>query len=135
MEIITVGKKIVILDGAHNPHGMKAVKEALFQFDMVDVVGVIGMLQDKNCETAMNIITPYLSRLIPTMSDSPRSLDDALIAEMAHHSSRYVIPIKDYRQAFAVALSAPENIVLVTGSLYLVSNIKRTILEEYNEKK
>ena len=136
MEILKVGTKTVILDGAHNPHGMTALAESLSQLGMTDVIGVMGMLQDKNCQSSLDIITPYLSSMITTMPDSPRSLDSGILEQMARdcNGCAQIVPYPDYKEALKAALSAKENIVVVMGSLYLVSDIRRTILEEYNEK-
>ena len=135
MEILKVGKKTLILDGAHNPHGMTAIKKALSQLGMIDVVGVIGMVQDKNCQASLDIITPMFTRVITTMSDSPRSIDSNVLMSMVQpENCNHVEETQDYKTALSMALSAEENTVLVTGSLYLVANMRRTILEEYNEK-
>nr|MDT0667268.1 cyanophycin synthetase [Micromonospora sp. DSM 115978] len=63
----------VVLDGAHNVAGAAALAAALrdaFTFDTL--VGVVGMLGDKDVAGILGELEPALSSIVVTQSDSPR---------------------------------------------------------------
>ncbi len=73
----------IVLDGAHNEAGAKALAESLieeFAFDRL--VGVIGILSDKNVDAILSALEPVLSAVVITQSSSPRAMPvDELAAE------------------------------------------------------
>ncbi|GAB3567191.1 bifunctional folylpolyglutamate synthase/dihydrofolate synthase [Spelaeicoccus albus] len=74
----------VLVDAAHNPAGAAVLADALEEaFAFSRVVGVVGMLADKNAEEFLAAIEPVLDTVVVTRSSSPRSLDPADLAEIA----------------------------------------------------
>ena len=64
----------IVLDGAHNEAGGKALAEALieeFAFDRL--VGVIGILRDKDVGAILSALEPVLSEVVVTQNSSPRA--------------------------------------------------------------
>ena len=74
----------VLVDVAHNPSGaaalVAAVQEA-FTFDRL--VGVVGILQDKDAEQVLGVLEPLLTDVVITRSGSPRARDVGELAEIA----------------------------------------------------
>lgn len=65
----------IILDGAHNPAGAKALASALaedFAFDRL--VGVVAILSDKDVGAILAALEPVLSSIVVTQSSSPRAM-------------------------------------------------------------
>lgn len=121
------GSPTVLLDGAHNPHGILALRECLFALGAggtENLVAVIGMLADKNCAEALDIIAPYLREIIVTQPDSPRALPGAELAELAKNYCSSITVEPDPRAAVALAKSKGADTILIFGSLYLVSAVR-----------
>lgn len=74
----------VLLDGAHNPAGGRALAAALEEaFDFRRLVGVVGVLADKDARGLLAPIAPYLDHIVVTQNDSPRALPVEELAEIA----------------------------------------------------
>lgn len=74
----------VFVDAAHNPHGAQALARALTdEFDFRRLVGVIGMLADKDAEGVLAALEPVLDTVVLTNNGSPRALDTDTLAEIA----------------------------------------------------
>lgn len=64
-----------LVDVAHNPHGAAALAQALAgSFDFRSIVGVIGMLSDKDAVGFVETLAPLLTHLVVTEPLSPRAL-------------------------------------------------------------
>ncbi len=92
----------VYLDGAHNPMRDKAVDE------------VTGML------------FPHAQEVIFTQPGTPRAVSARQLAEMAGDHAKKFTVIEDAEQALesALAKAGPEDAVFITGSLYLVGELR-----------
>ena len=74
----------IVLDAAHNPHGAEAVVAAIgdsFAFD--PLVGVIGVMADKDHEGMLGAFEPVLAHLVCTQNSTDRSMPAAELAEVA----------------------------------------------------
>ena len=126
----------VLVDAAHNPAGVEAlvagVQEA-FAFERL--VGVVGILDDKDAETILSGLEPLLDEVVITRSSSPRShdVDDlaALAAEVFGEDRVHVSDRLDHalNRAVDLAESATEGSltgagVLVTGSVTMAAEAR-----------
>ncbi|MFT4128240.1 MAG: folylpolyglutamate synthase/dihydrofolate synthase family protein [Gordonia sp. (in: high G+C Gram-positive bacteria)] len=74
----------VFVDAAHNPHGAEALARALTsEFDFRRLVGVIGVLGDKDADGVLAALEPVLDQVVITNNGSPRALDTEALAEIA----------------------------------------------------
>jgi len=65
----------ILLDGAHNPHGMAATVNALEEeFTFRHLVVVIAVLGDKDAEGLLDLLEPIAARLVVTQNSSQRSM-------------------------------------------------------------
>jgi dihydrofolate synthase/folylpolyglutamate synthase len=74
----------IVLDAAHNPHGAEAVVAAVgdsFAFD--PLIGVIGVMADKDHEGMLGAFEPVLAHLVCTQNSTDRSMPAAELAEVA----------------------------------------------------
>lgn len=113
----------VILDGAHNPPAMKALNETLEQYlPSRNLILVIGMLKDKPIEESMKEIVPNAKLVIVTPPPSERSPTLEELEEAAKRFNPNVIAMERNDEAVKLALSLAEkkDIVLITGSFYLL---------------
>ncbi|MFI5938599.1 bifunctional folylpolyglutamate synthase/dihydrofolate synthase [Actinoplanes sp. NPDC051494] len=74
----------ILLDGAHNPHGMAATVKALEEeFAFRHLVVVVAFLGDKDVEGILALLEPVTARLVVTQNSSPRSMPLNELAELA----------------------------------------------------
>lgn len=74
----------VFVDAAHNPHGATALARTLAEeFDFRRLIGVIGMLGDKDARGFLEQLEPVLDSVVVTDNGSPRALDPGALGELA----------------------------------------------------
>ncbi|WP_062309970.1 bifunctional folylpolyglutamate synthase/dihydrofolate synthase [Demequina rhizosphaerae] len=66
---------LILVDAAHNPHGIDAMVDALDEsFAFETLVGVVGVLADKDAEGILAALEPALAHVVVTASPSPRAI-------------------------------------------------------------
>jgi dihydrofolate synthase/folylpolyglutamate synthase len=74
----------VFLDAAHNPAGAAALAEALTSdFDFRHLVGVVGVMADKDAARILAALEPVLNEIVVTHNGSPRALEVDVLADIA----------------------------------------------------
>ena len=83
LEVVRTSPTIV-LDAAHNPHGATASIEAVQEaFNFSPLIGVVGVMADKDVEEMLRIFEPVMARVVCTQSSSDRSMPAAELGELA----------------------------------------------------
>ncbi|CAB4967713.1 unannotated protein [freshwater metagenome] len=125
----------VIVDAAHNPHGAIALAAAVAEsFDFESLVGVVGILGEKDAQGVLIALEPVLDHVVVTTPASGRALpaeDLAVIACDIFGEERVWIEPK-LADALDRAVTLAEEVndyggagVLVTGSVVLAGEAKR----------
>ena len=125
----------ILLDAAHNPHGAEATAAALedsFSFDQV--VGVIGVMGDKDVEGMLAVFEPHFSHLVVTQNSTERAMPARRLGQLAveiYGEDRVsVVPRLDDAIDAAAALAEESDnsisggAVLVTGSVVTVGEAR-----------
>jgi dihydrofolate synthase/folylpolyglutamate synthase len=74
----------IVLDAAHNPHGAAALAEALQDsFTFSPLIGVVGVMTDKDYEGLLAELEPVLAHLVCTQNSTPRAMSAYELAEVA----------------------------------------------------
>ncbi|MEV0994351.1 folylpolyglutamate synthase/dihydrofolate synthase family protein [Nonomuraea sp. NPDC050202] len=74
----------VVIDAAHNPGGMQASLEGLHEaFDFAKVIGVVGVMHDKDVAGLLELLEPILDEIVVTRNSSPRSMSAEELAALA----------------------------------------------------
>ncbi|GIM98120.1 bifunctional folylpolyglutamate synthase/dihydrofolate synthase [Paractinoplanes toevensis] len=74
----------ILLDGAHNPHGMAATASALEEeFSFRHLVAVVAVLGDKDVSGLLDLLEPVAARIVVTQNSSPRSMPVDELAQVA----------------------------------------------------
>ncbi len=74
----------ILVDAAHNAAGARALVDAIEEsFDFTRLVGVVGILADKDAETILSLLEPVLAEVVVTQSSSMRSHDVDDLEEIA----------------------------------------------------
>ncbi len=126
-------KPVVILDGAHNPGGAaalsKEIKELLSPYHKI---GITGMLADKDIKTAMSELLPLFDRIITVTPDNPRAMSAEELAEIVRSFGVPAESESSFSASFKKALGYAgddDSAIVVFGSLYLASDMRKVIIE------
>ena len=121
---------IVMLDGSHNPDGVKALACAL-QENMADMrkIGIVGMLADKDVKTALGGIVELFDEVITVAPNNPRKMSAEELADIIIGFGVKASAENDYEKAYQTALSkaGKDKAVIVFGSLYLSGDMRKII--------
>jgi len=74
LEVVRVAPTVLV-DAAHNPHGMRATVSAIGdEFDFRRLVGVVSMLGDKDATAILQVLEPALDEIVITQNSSLRAV-------------------------------------------------------------
>jgi dihydrofolate synthase/folylpolyglutamate synthase len=115
---------LVILDGAHNPAGARALAASLrAYFPGRPVTFVIGVLADKDAGGILAALRPLAARVILTASANPRAAPPDALRALLPAGAR-VDTARSPQDALTRAIAEdPRGIVCVAGSLSLIGDV------------
>ncbi|MCH3959071.1 MAG: bifunctional folylpolyglutamate synthase/dihydrofolate synthase [Selenomonas sp.] len=122
----------VIIDGAHNPAGMMALRSSLDQyFPAEQRVLLLGILKDKDIETMLDTLLRPNDTVIVTVPHSERASDPMELAKKVAPHVQHVEAVPDNAEALerAMELANKEKLMIMAGSLYLVGGERQLLLE------
>ena len=136
MEIVVVGKKTVILDGAHNAQKMLALAASMKRkYGKQHIAVLLSLVQSKNFKvrTSLEQILGIADHLIITSFETQQDMRKKSVnpIKVAEHcidlgfESITIVP--DPVKAYKSLLDRPEPILLITGSFYLLNHIRPII--------
>ncbi|MDT5040787.1 MAG: dihydrofolate synthase / folylpolyglutamate synthase [Actinoplanes sp.] len=129
----------ILLDGAHNTHGMAATVAALEEeFAFRHLVVVIAVLGDKDAEGLLDLLEPVAARLVVTQNSSPRSMplnELTQIAEEIFGEDRVTVARTMPDAIEEAVVLAEEDTggelsgvgVLITGSIVTVADARKLL--------
>ncbi|MDH4179159.1 MAG: Mur ligase family protein, partial [Armatimonadota bacterium] len=120
----------VILDGAHDEVGAAALAAALESlFPSRRIILVLGVGRDKDVQAIASTLGPLADRVMATASSSPRALDahelQRVVFRHCRHTAAYTPVSLALREA--VDQAGRDDVVVVTGSLYVVGEAMRAL--------
>ena len=123
---------LIVLDGAHNPAGARAAAVTLGDFHTGGgVVLVVGMSAERDPIEMLEALGAGSSRLVvATEAATPRAMPVEVVAAAGRTLGCQVEVVADVAGAVArgVARAGPEDVVFVTGSLYVVGTARAVLL-------
>lgn len=129
---------LVILDGAHNPHGIRSLREALsFHFPGRELIGVVATLADKDWLESAREFAQTFNRIIITQAPGPRALS---AQEFATAFADLDIEILDVVPSAIEAVEllrgalGDSSVGIVTGSLYMVGEVLASVRENSEDE-
>ncbi|MBB2948145.1 dihydrofolate synthase/folylpolyglutamate synthase [Actinoplanes lutulentus] len=129
----------ILLDGAHNPHGMAATVKALEEeFTFRHLVVVLAVLGDKDVSGLLDLLEPIAARLVVTQNSSPRSMPVEELSQLAieFFGEDRVTITQNMPDAIEEAVILAEDDssgelsgvgVLITGSVVTVADARRLL--------
>ena len=138
----------VIIDAAHNPHGASALVKTLNnEFDFDKVIGVIGVMADKDVANLVNELRVGLDLFIASQNSSARSLPADQLANIATEfiSDKSLVKTEsDLKSAIQSAIQQATDIentseskaaVLITGSVVTAGEAKAIVRQLIESRK
>jgi dihydrofolate synthase/folylpolyglutamate synthase len=122
---------LVLLDGAHNPAGARALAAALLEDFVVDRrTVVVACLADKDVRGILEGLAPATGRLVVTTNRSPRAAPAERLRKEAEVLGLHAEVAPDVASAVsqAIASAADTEAVVVTGSLYTVGEARDLLM-------
>lgn len=123
---------LIILDGSHNDGSTYALAKIINKYlNGKKIIGVIGMMADKDIENVMDNLIPYFSKVITVTPSNPRSKKSI---ELKRLLDKYNIECSSEEDPINGVKKAYEEIsdyeaMIVCGSLYLASDVRSYLLE------
>ncbi len=119
---------VTVLDGAHNPDGMRALVQSLPEIAARHerVVAVVSILDDKDAASMLRLLLPLCSEVVFTRSTSSRSLPPPTLQSLsAQLDGPPAEVIREPTRALerARGLAGADGLVVATGSLTLVADL------------
>jgi dihydrofolate synthase / folylpolyglutamate synthase len=128
---VVARQPLVLLDGAHNPAGARALADALLSEFVVDRrTLVVACLADKDIRGILQALAPATGRLVVTSNRSPRSAPAERLRKEAEAIGLHAEVAPDVPTAVrrAVDAAAETEAVVVTGSLYTVGEARDLLM-------
>jgi len=133
LEVISE-RPLVILDGAHNPEGVRALADALIELRQGRKIKLLfATMADKEWQLMLEILAKLADEMIFTRVSMERSADPELLAK----NIPVPIPsrvIQDSQTALAALLdrAQPDDILVVAGSLYLLGEVRPRLSKSFS---
>lgn len=120
---------IIVLDGAHNPSGAKALRLTLEAvFPNRDIVLVVGILADKDYHSMLVEFAAAADLLIISTADSPRAADPVQLGSAITGCEVTIIPDLAEAVAAGIRQAGMGKVLCICGSLYTVGKAREIIL-------
>ncbi len=123
-------RPLIVLDGAHNPDAAAVVSAYLADFRRLHsgsrVIVVLGMMRDKDCGGFLDHLLPCADEMIVTQARMLRAAPVRELEALVRARGRTTLGCPDPADAMALArrMAAPDDLILITGSLMLVGEVK-----------
>jgi len=119
---------VVVLDGAHNEEGARALAAYVRDFLPKPVFLVFAVMRDKDFRPMIRLLFPLVQKVFLTTIPFHRAaLPEDILAESSKYRQRILLE-SDFRRALTQARAMArkdKGSVLVAGSLFLVGEIKK----------
>lgn len=118
---------LFILDSAHNPDGIKALADSLKDFEYERMILVFGVKKTKNYRDMSEVMDGIADEIILTRAEIRHALEPE---ELRKAFSKECTIERDPKRALSIAKerAGKGELVLVTGSIYLIGNVKRELV-------
>jgi len=129
MEAHQVGGKTIVMDGAHNEQKMRAFIDSFQKLYIgVKPAVLLGMRTGKEYRAIAPILAQLASRVITTTFVSSQDLPvHAVPPDELAAAFEGLVPAKsiaDQRAAYQELLNGPEEVLVITGSIYMLGQIR-----------
>ena len=118
---------VFIVDGGHNPHGIRATAESLQRlFPGKKITFVTGVMADKDVESILGLIVPLADQFFTVRPENPRAMKAEELAGRISALGAKATPCESVADGVARAIAAegPEGVACALGSLYMSGEVR-----------
>lgn len=126
---------LIVVDGSHNLDSIEGIEKSVNKFTYNKLILGFSLLKDKDHKHILEKIERLADKIVLTEIDSDRFTDiDLLEKEFKKISNKEIFAIKDRKEAVekTLELAGEGDMILWCGSLYLIKDIRKMILEKLN---
>jgi dihydrofolate synthase/folylpolyglutamate synthase len=118
-----------LFEGAHNPGGARALREFIDAFVDRPITLIFGAMKGKDVAQFAETVFPTAEHIVLTRINSPRSMTAREIADQITRNGSDIQLTANVADALKKAhqITPSDAIILVTGSLYLVGEVKQLL--------
>lgn len=123
-------KPLFIIDGAHNMQGIRALSENLSRLKYNRLILGLGILKDKEVEPMVKALVTKADEVVITEANIYRKMDAEDLEKIVEKYNPHTHIRKDLEEAVSKAyeLADEEDIIIFAGSLYLIGDIRKIVL-------
>lgn len=132
MDEVVMNGKHIIMDGAHNEQKTQALVSSFQEkYPRQQVPVLLALKQGKEFAAVLPLLRPLTSRLVITAFTTSQDLPVTAIDphELAVAARRFgfknITVIPDEKQAFESLLAEESSVILITGSFYLIGQLRQ----------
>ena len=118
---------VFIVDGGHNPHGIRATAESLQRlFPGKKFTFVTGVMADKDVESILGLIVPLADQFFTVRPDNPRAMSAEELADRIRAMGAKATPCESVAAGVARAVEAEgkDGVACALGSLYMSGDVR-----------
>lgn len=122
----------ILLDGAHTVDSIRKMLEGIKRhFRFSDLIVVFACSADKDAKGMLEAVVPECQCVIITQFEGPRAMPCRELAQRVPAETTEVFVEQDNHLALAKArsLAGPDDLILICGSLFLVSELRTALIE------
>lgn len=120
-------KPLFIVDGGHNPHGVRGTADTLKAFfPEQKFVFLMGVMADKNVDEILDILTPLAKRFYTAAPDNQRAMSASELAARIESRGVKATACASVEKGVEAALSenTDGSIICAIGSLYMAGTVR-----------
>ncbi len=116
----------LLLDGAHNPAGARALAEALDEYTDRGMILLLGMMEDKDQQGILQILLQQVRQAITVTLAQERAVSDSELAAACSRRGSPALPGGSVAEGLAIARRTAKSgeLIVCAGSLFLVGELK-----------
>ncbi|MDI6783218.1 MAG: folylpolyglutamate synthase/dihydrofolate synthase family protein [bacterium] len=122
---------MVVLDGAHNVASVESLRAALLDiFKYQNLYLILGIANDKESQTMLNLLCPLAKEIILTAAKTHRAIPPETLLAQAQPVSKQVTIVKNIPDAIQYALkrAGKTDLICIAGSLYVVGEAREALI-------
>lgn len=129
LELRDIEGRRVLMDCAHNPNGMRSLVRELKRIPASRRILIFAAMADKNVQSVINSIFPISDVVILPPLPQRRAADPKDLVSLVDAEHPNISIADSVAEAWKAAgrMSREDDLIIVTGSLYLVGEFKKAI--------
>lgn len=123
---------LTVIDGAHNIDAIFKLKNNINKyFKFNNLILILGIIKDKEVEKMVEAIAPMAQCVISVAPHSSRATIAKELYEIVNKYNKSSVYFEDYNEAYIYACdnSKYNDLILICGSLYMIGDMRKIILQ------